>query len=474
MKLQKFKEEKKNQKVIILFTITCVLLITGVFLYKTFASFQVIKNEDYINGSIEDPGDIYFAFYKDNKIQKDMPQKEDGYILDEENSYCGVTGGTDPKLKVTLNPDNWSIVVEGVTTSRTKCNLYFIKGAYILGKGIPTVTEGNGLYEVKHDGVSGTIKDEGFKQTEYRYAGSNPDNYIKFNEEEWRIIGLVNVMTSEETVEQRVKIIRKDSIGNLTWDSSSIDINIGRGINEWSQADLMKLLNPGYENNHSNDSDIKFNNSLYWNSQNGKCYSYYNNGSKDCDFTQTGMKEKFKDPIEEVIWNTGSNEPTGYAADSYGNVNRFYQYERSNNNGKICDTTNPECNDQVERKTTWKGKVALMYPSDYGYASSGGSIDGRSKCLAKSLNAWGSSTITECNQNDWLYVNQYEQTITSVGRSSDSYGKFDIDKDHVAADGTNNDRYTRPVLYLKNNVKITSGKGTEENIYEINFLQDFS
>jgi len=29
--------------------------------------------------------------------------------------------------------------------------------------------------------------------TDYRYTGKNPDNYIKFNNETWRIIGVFNV-----------------------------------------------------------------------------------------------------------------------------------------------------------------------------------------------------------------------------------------------------------------------------------------
>ncbi len=407
MKLQKFKENNRNQKGIIIFTIACVLLITGVFLYKTFASFQVIKNEDLINGDVNDPGDIYFAFYKDNKIQKDMPQKEDGYILDEENSYCGVTGGTDPKLKVTLNPDNWSIVVEGVTTSRTKCNLYFIKGAYILGKGIPTVTEGNGLYEVKHDGVSGTIKDEGFNQTEYRYAGSDPDNYIKFNDEDWRIIGLVNVMTSEETVEQRVKIIRKDSIGELTWNTES--------ENNWVNASLKTLLNEG---------------------------NYY---KRTEEFSDTGLNEKSKVMIEEVIWNLGGNDS------SVLTVSEFYNLERGT---KIYNGN----------QTTWKGRVALMYPSDYGYSVGGIT---REECLKlnKEGSGWGSES--ECDENAWI-VKDENNYLTIMAQSNPKGNLFIIFQKHLTG-GFPVDwkQQVLPVLYLKTSVKIKDGKGIESNPYNL-------
>ena len=172
MRLEKFREKDNKRIGIIVFTIVCILLVSGVILYRTFAIFEVNNNFNVINVSVEDPGDIYFAFYKDEQIQKEMPKKEDGYVLDESKSYCGVTGGNDSDIKVFVTEDNM-IHVSGVTTSRTKCNLYFVRGVYILGKGIPIVESGEGLYEVKHDGV--TEINEGFKTTEYRYAGKCHD-----------------------------------------------------------------------------------------------------------------------------------------------------------------------------------------------------------------------------------------------------------------------------------------------------------
>ena len=127
MKLKKFKERNNKQIGIILFTITCILLVSGVMLYRTFAIFEVITNQNVIKGTVQDPGDIYFAYYVDEKIQKDMPQKDSGYILDEEKSYCGELGSKDESIIPTLNEEDWSITVKGMKQSRTKCNLYFRK-----------------------------------------------------------------------------------------------------------------------------------------------------------------------------------------------------------------------------------------------------------------------------------------------------------------------------------------------------------
>ncbi len=126
MELRKFKEKNHKKVGIILFTITCILLISGVILYRTFAIFQVDTTQNVINGSIEDPGDLYFAFYKDGVIQNEMPQKDEGYMLDKQ-SFCGVNGVKDEKIIPSLDRDTWSIIVTGMKSSRTKCNLYFTK-----------------------------------------------------------------------------------------------------------------------------------------------------------------------------------------------------------------------------------------------------------------------------------------------------------------------------------------------------------
>ncbi len=127
MRLERFKERNNKQKSIIIFTIACVMLITGVFLYKTFSSFQVIKNQDYINGRIEDPGDIYFAFYKDNDIVKEVPKKDEGYSLDTSTSKC-IDMTTGEQIS-TVNWDNerWEVKIQGISKTKTKCYLYFKK-----------------------------------------------------------------------------------------------------------------------------------------------------------------------------------------------------------------------------------------------------------------------------------------------------------------------------------------------------------
>ena len=110
-----------------------------------------------------------------------------------------------------------------------------------------------------------------------RYVGASPKNYLKFNDEIWRIIGVFNNITTidendKEKKESLVKIVRNDSLGDYSWDSSESTTNSGYGINEWSQADLMTELNTDYINpNPTSSTTLWFNGSN--NSKNGT-YEY--------------------------------------------------------------------------------------------------------------------------------------------------------------------------------------------------------
>ncbi len=283
-----------------------------------------------------------------------------------------------------------------------------------------------------------------------RYIGANPNNYVSIDGDIWRIIGTMkSVDDGTGNKEDRVKLIRSESIGGKLWDSSESSINSGWGVNEWSQADLMKLLNPGYENETVGGS-------LYWNSGAGECYSGQNNGTTSCNFTSTGIKDKLKTLISDAVWNTGASTTPRQIA------SKFYTEERGTRNGKIC-TSGDECNDTVTRTTTWTGKIGLMYPSDYGYATSGGSTTDRTTCLNKELLNWGNSSVSDCKNNDWLFNNSYQWTLSPRALSSNANGAFIVRMSGDLAVGAYSTYGVRPVVYLKSNVKISSGTGSQDD-----------
>lgn len=272
----------------------------------------------------------------------------------------------------TWNYETWGPTIYNLEQSRTKCKLFFSNPEETFVnkiQSLPKVSTGDGLYEVSHSyaEINYTAQipaKEALKQTEYRFAGTDPNNYIMFNNELWRIIGLVNTPEG-----QRVKIIRKKYIGGFSWDTSDSSINSGFGINEWSQSKLKVLLNEG----------------AYYNRENGICHVGNGNATAACDFSEIGLHDFVKEMIDTITWNTGSQ---GTADNSLLNPTNMYNYERSKNSGKICSMNN-RCNDTVVRTVTWVGQVGLMYPSDYGYATIGSTSKSREACLETSMYSWG-------------------------------------------------------------------------------------
>ncbi len=263
--------------------------------------------------------------------------------------------------------------------------------------------------------------------TDYRYIGADPNNYVRFNDELWRIIGVFDTDDGTGKVEKRLKIIRNESIGSYSWDYNSS----GNYINEWSTAQLNNLLNSG----------------AYYNKTTG---TYYNNSTtaSNVDFTTTGLTEKAKAMIGDAKWYLGGT--ANYDSSSNGLASHWYKYERGT--GVYSG-----------RSTSWTGKVGLMYPSDYGYATSGGATTNRASCLAKELISWGSSSVSDCKNNDWMYNSSiYQWTITP--RQDITGSVFDVTStgyvDYNYAYGS---RGVRPVVHLNSAIKVITGSGTKES-----------
>ena len=315
---------------------------------------------------------------------------------------------------------------------------------------------------ISSDSCTYTLAYDGTSDNNLRYVGANPCNYVKVDNEIWRIIGLMNnIDDGTGKKETRIKLIRGESIGTYSWDTSDSSINNGYGVNEWSQADLMKLLNPGYESESIGGS-------LYYNSISGNCYADKNNSTIACDFTNSGLKTNLKSLIGDTLWSTGTNGTNSYTSSRNGLVSHFYSYERSSNTGKRC-SSGTYCNDTVERTTTWTGKVGLMYPSDYGYATSGGSTSNRTSCLNKVVYNWNSSSYSDCKNNDWLYnSSDFQWTLSPYANSSFAYGVFRVFSiGNVGYHYALSAGLVRPSVYLISKTSILSGEGTLENPYQI-------
>ena len=280
-----------------------------------------------------------------------------------------------------------------------------------------------------------------------RYYGASPNNYIYFNCDSypstncelWRIIGVFD---------GKIKLMRNKSIGDMAYDDdrhdtylqqlTSNDNNSAVKMLQYDNdsevtAKLLAVPDSGDgQNDYSSSSLQKILNNYYYNKLN---YT----GTITYDFTNTGIKnDTTRNMIAETTWNLGGWNSTKI----YSNV----MYEK-------------------ERGTTWTGKIALPYPSDYGYATD------LSKCSQTLYNYDSSTDSYACRSNDWMYPilgtssNSWLLTPNSGNANYafnvTSAGYVNFNRSVCYANGV------APVLYLGSNQDIVAGDGSQSNPYQL-------
>ena len=295
----------------------------------------------------------------------------------------------------------------------------------------PTLLKKLDLMYQYESGTNGLEQDDTTNKN-IRYVGASPKNYLKFNNEIWRIIGVFNNITTideqeHEKTETLVKIVRNDSLGNYSWDSSESSTNSGWGVNEWRQADLMTELNTDYINPNPTSSTT-----LWFNGKNNS-----KNGTYDYD---KNIKSKSIDKIANVRWNTSRAEYGASALNSYNQ-------ERSTT---LINTPT----DNVPRFNTWDGKIALIYPSDFGYAST-------NEACRNNMNT------SNCKNENWLFNSSSQWTLSPLSDNANSvfhvYSSGNVSYSSAATPYYG----VRPALFLKSDVVIAEGTGIEIAPYTI-------
>ena len=353
-------------------------------------------------------------------------------------------GYGNPEVSCTNNQSanmNGNTLTVSNVTNNTTCTVTFKEptGADTI---IEKATEGNseGLITIDQSETGQTPA-----LTEYRYSGSNDvvKNYVTFNNETWRIIGVFPTDDGTGNFENRIKIVREERIGMYSMDLSEDNVNNGNGINQWGEsgdyegADLMRLLNPGYEND-------SVNNSLYWNRESGQCYKYSLTQIENCDFTNTGLTETAKEMIDDAVWYISKTNNTTIVSESYIE-------ERA--------STTPQYDDGVTRTINWTGKIGLIYLSDYGYASSG------CRNGEYTLDLYNN---TVCASTNWLYNQDIQDVYFMLAKSIGVAGGWTQYPDGKIQGFPYSSLFnTYPSLYLSSSVKITGGNGTSSNPYEL-------
>ena len=419
--------------------------------------YEEVDNRNIINNKLislmieETRGSGVYKVSKDNK----WPSKK--YIFNETLSNCK-NGST-----LTWNKNDNSVTVNVNKTD--KCEVYFdVEPADITIKplNLPTTygklgsincTNSDATYNQKYNrievsnintkyenctlnytdstskvnladyiiGLSGTTQGTGqvVNENGYRYEGKNPNNYIWFNNEYWRIIGVFDESSHGQSNKNLVKIIRADVLDGLARDKSN--------TNNWNTSSLKSLLN-----------------GAYYNAQDGTGSGYCIGNAavatilSNCDYTKKGIQAGYRGLIANVTWYLG-----GYSSIKT-TTEAFYGYERGTTvySGRPTSTT---------------GYIGLMYPSDYGY-----SVLSSNCARTTTLNNYETS---KCAGASWLYGQGYEWLLTPF--STESMFAF-----FIGDTGNLNYEHTvygynsfRPVIYLNASVYKIDGDGSLNSPY---------
>ena len=248
-----------------------------------------------------------------------------------------------------------------------------------------------------------------------RYQGKNPDNYIWFNDGLWRIIGNIPVCLTSgcSSTQNRVKIIRNDSIGAIAFNQT--DYSASSPLT-WMGSNIQNLLNSCYLGKKSSCDDY--------------CYSYQASAKGTCDYSSDGIDtaDYYGNMVEDVYFNVGAGDST------YKTATNYYTQE-------------------IATHATNTSKIGLMYASDWGYA-----IEDFTEVLGSSGRPQKSS------EKNWLMSNGDEWTMSAY---SSSYPLITGNGGYLYSTSASDGYSIRPVLYLKSNVYVVSGTGTKVDPYRI-------
>ena len=293
-----------------------------------------------------------------------------------------------------------------------------------------TGDSGSGVYKVHHDAIpadSSATGEEIPAVDDYRYYGPSPNNYICLDMESqstcpdrslFRIIGSIY---EENASKNLIKVIKATPLTDGTTSTFSLDGSESTWSSETSGtsngASLMQLLNGIYLTSGTGTYD-----------------------DVTVDFTNTGLTSKIQELMNKGNGNF-SRYYLGQSRPSGSNNKTLVQYLEERGNKKYSGNA-----------VYWDGEVGLMYFSDYGYVSGTSCVT--NKYIYEYYN-------NDCNNKNWVvgsinghfmhtYDNRYELVLND-GRIN-QYGDF---IKHAA----------HPVFYLKSDITLIGGTGTETDPY---------
>ena len=283
------------------------------------------------------------------------------------------------------------------------------------------VTNGNGLYE------------DIYENNRYIYRGTNPDNYITFNNDLWRIVSIEN--------DNMVKIVKNESIGEFARDVE----------NERYKANT-------YCGNESN----KLYGCEVWGSSTTTLDS---EGNRITRMSSTAQETLLPLPELESSLNRYLN---GEYYNSLNSISKSQIVVHKWNVGRLFLNQNQTLEEDIfqEKLNKWEGNVALINVTDYIRSST----NPECKSLVNSR-----STPYPCGKSNWLTL---EKSWTlSTGFSESTHSDWGISKNSITGNiedvlpghsYANSLSKIYPAVFLNSNIKL-SGKGTIKVPYNIIF-----
>ena len=285
------------------------------------------------------------------------------------------------------------------------------KTTNIGGKGVVIVSSGDGLYE------------DQYEDGRYIYRGSEPNNYIQFNNELWRIIA--------KEADGTYKIIRDKPIGTRAFDES----------NHRLTANNTYCDNPSWGC------------SVY-----GKISGTYTLGNLSGTVTEdSSVAEYLNGEYYKSLTAIAKNQIQTHAF----NIGGVLQLDQSGNDSIAKNL-------QQEKAYQWTGNIGLPNVTDILRASTD------SSCISatddyNTYDACKTSYLVIGMQNDtyFLTTNGYAREGFSASHNV-WYVRRTSSGVRLGSDGANySDRGVRPTIYLNSNIQIISGDGSNTNPYII-------
>lgn len=260
-------------------------------------------------------------------------------------------------------------------------------------------------------------------------SDSTMKNYIIFNGERWRIVGIFD---SDDNLSNgcqncRMKIVRNDPLSNLPSTYTNLD-NKEFQLNSGENSSYPKPYSRVYWNY---DSESNYNNN--W-TQAG--LMYYLNEDNTGSYYHS-IASNYKGFIDTTDYKLGSVSSIGVVSPQ-----TLYTEERNTSSSNIHEGNSP----------TWSGKIGLLYPSDYAYSFPTGAWNSYGYA-----DSWINGANTYGFRSEWFLSVSASHSYLVVGWNSGGLSSI------TASNGS----ALRPVLNLKSDTTIISGTGTYNNPYRI-------